>query len=856
MVDAMLGVLHTYGLIEASDLGKGRTGYRLDASVIEWHAGDPAAAEHSNPFFRSLYENVAALLSAGETFLHQLEAREHTAQVDSEMRELREHAFREARLPVLFCSPTMELGVDIAQLNTVYLRNVPPTAANYAQRSGRAGRSGQPALVVTYCAAKSPHDQYFFRDPARMVAGVVNAPTIDLANEELLTSHLHAVWLAETGQKLPPSIKDLLDLGQDAALPVRAELAEALERHAPRDRAAVRARAILRLLADELPPEVAPWYSATWLDSVIAGASRHFAQAFDRWRSLFRATTHQMKEAHAIEMNHAIGERERREAKQRYDEARIQHDLLLESSRTFNSDFYTYRYLASQGFLPGYNFPRLPLMAFLPARREKIGRDGFLSRPRFLGLSEFGPQSIIYHEGSTYRVRKAILGLRDEESVTTAAKLPVRSARLCPACGYAHCDEDTDCERCVQCHALLDGGRALLTLYRIEQVSTRRATRITSDEEERQRQGYEMMTTIRFAQADGRVQCLATRYSEGGDALLDVRYGPAATLWRVNLGWRRRKEKSIYGFNIDVTTGEWSRDQQAPEDADDDMTHEARVVQRIIPFVEDRKNCLLVQPQVPLDEAARATLQYALKRGIEATFQLESSELAAEALPDGAHRNVILLYESAEGGAGVLTRLASDLHTLQAVARCALEMCHYTSVSGAWTDQTDLSNLDADCEAGCYRCLLSYTNQPDHTLIDRRHPAVLDFLCRLSRADGTRGAMGQTAEEQFATLANVSLSSLEQAWLAYVREHTYHLPDRAQPLIEDQGTRPDFAYTSTLALVYIDGPHHETDQQRQVDHQITERLADAGYTVIRFPKEQDAWPAIFAEHTFVFGTGI
>jgi very-short-patch-repair endonuclease len=101
-----------------------------------------------------------------------------------------------------------------------------------------------------------------------------------------------------------------------------------------------------------------------------------------------------------------------------------------------------------------------------------------------------------------------------------------------------------------------------------------------------------------------------------------------------------------------------------------------------------------------------------------------------------------------------------------------------------------------------------------------------------------------------------SLSSLEQAWLAYVRAHTYHLPDRAQPLIEDQGTRPDFAYTNTLALVYIDGPHHETDQQRQVDHQITERLADAGYTVIRFPKEQDAWPAIFAEHTFVFGTGI
>ena len=71
-----------------------------------------------------------------------------------------------ATLPVLFCSPTMELGVDIAELNVVNLRNVPPTPANYAQRSGRAGRSGQPALVLHLLLdAGSPHDQYFFRRP-------------------------------------------------------------------------------------------------------------------------------------------------------------------------------------------------------------------------------------------------------------------------------------------------------------------------------------------------------------------------------------------------------------------------------------------------------------------------------------------------------------------------------------------------------------------------------------------------------------------------------------------------------------------------------------------------------------------
>jgi len=56
-------------------------------------------------------------------------------------------------LPTLFCSPTMQLSVDISAMNVVYLRNAPPTAANYAQRSGRAGRSGQAALILTYCAA-------------------------------------------------------------------------------------------------------------------------------------------------------------------------------------------------------------------------------------------------------------------------------------------------------------------------------------------------------------------------------------------------------------------------------------------------------------------------------------------------------------------------------------------------------------------------------------------------------------------------------------------------------------------------------------------------------------------------------
>lgn len=109
-----------------------------------------------------------------------LEGREHTGQTSREDREDRENRFRSGELSCLFCSPTMELGIDIADLNVVNMRNVPPNPANYAQRSGRAGRSGQPAFISTYCSTGSGHDQYFYRRQAEMVAGVVTPPRLDL----------------------------------------------------------------------------------------------------------------------------------------------------------------------------------------------------------------------------------------------------------------------------------------------------------------------------------------------------------------------------------------------------------------------------------------------------------------------------------------------------------------------------------------------------------------------------------------------------------------------------------------------------------------------------------------------------
>lgn len=887
VVWALLKAAESYGLVRMEETDFGLTGWQLNGSAMLWQLGSGSASSqaHENAFFRNLYRNIAKLLSEPAHRLFDFEAREHTAQVEQDDRMEREARFRytdkdreEWRekhghdlewLPVLFCSPTMELGVDISSLNTVYMRNVPPTPANYAQRSGRAGRAGQPALVITYCASQSPHDQYYFRDPVRMVHGQVNAPTLDLANRELVQSHLQAIWLAETGKKLGNSIRDLLDMEKPQDLPLTTDLADELSNPAAQRKAHERGLAVLGMLKDELTPELAPWFTPTWPEAVFQRAFKEFDGALNRWRDLYQATAQAIEINYKKENNPAASERERREAQQRHNEARKQRDLLLAGDSAFNSDFYTYRYLASQGFLPGYNFPRLPLMAYIPARRGNIGRESFLSRPRFLALSEFGPYSLIYHEGSQYRVTKALLTIGGQDQVADGAKLPTEVARLCPLCGYGHFRTQRDADRCVSCGASLDGSEEVKHLYRIENVSTKRAERITANEEERVRQGYEMQTTLQFATVDGKLQMVTSFVSDEQGPLLELQYGPAATIWRMNYGWKRRKDKKVLGFMINPVTGHWvGGENEAGDGEGDEAPPDKTPPQRIVPFVEDRRNILVVMPHHRLgvlEETTMTTLQYALKRGIEAVYQLEESELVAEPLPGRDNRLSILFFEAAEGGAGVLTRIASEPQALPAVAAEALSIMHFLKPAEgkAWKKAELTQELDEHgqtlCEAGCYRCLLSYYNQPDHPLIDRQDSKadgqLLDILCRLTESSSVRGSQGRAPEQQSAELERMSSSSLEKAWLAHVEEQDYLKPDRAQHTLTVASVNADFFYDDYNLAVFIDGPHHDTDSQKAKDAEANRKLEDLGFIVVRFPKEQDQWPAIFKANADLFGAG-
>lgn len=148
-----------------------------------------------------------------------LRVEEHTAQLEKEKAREFQREFKEGKIHLLSCSTTFELGVDLGDLDTVFLRNVPPEVFNYAQRIGRAGRrSGFPGFAITYCR-RSPHDLYHFAEPRRLLNGRVRPPTVSLRNPKIVIRHVTAVALSRFFRAFKERFKSVAALFKDLERP-------------------------------------------------------------------------------------------------------------------------------------------------------------------------------------------------------------------------------------------------------------------------------------------------------------------------------------------------------------------------------------------------------------------------------------------------------------------------------------------------------------------------------------------------------------------------------------------------------------------------------------------------------------
>lgn len=134
---------------------------------------------------------------------------EHTAQLNKEKAYTYQNLFKEKKVDVLSCSTTFEMGVDVGSLETVFMRNMPPSPANYAQRAGRAGRSSKSvAFALTFCN-KGNHDFMYFNNPESMIRGSIKPPIFKVENEKIVIRHVFASAFGFFWRKHPEYFADV-----------------------------------------------------------------------------------------------------------------------------------------------------------------------------------------------------------------------------------------------------------------------------------------------------------------------------------------------------------------------------------------------------------------------------------------------------------------------------------------------------------------------------------------------------------------------------------------------------------------------------------------------------------------------
>ncbi|MGC9522979.1 MAG: DEAD/DEAH box helicase [Anaerolineae bacterium] len=751
-------------------------------------------------------------------------AEEHSGQVTGEERREIEIRFRDPEDPlnVLVCTPTMELGIDIGHLNAVTLRNVPPSPSNYAQRAGRAGRSGQAALISVFAgvgSARGPHDQYFYRFPEKMIAGAIAAPRFRLDNEALLTSHIHALVLETLGllgaQRLPGRPQDLVDHSRpDAHYPLfadwRAAYEEGIETYFTR---------IVEAVESAFAAEMArfAWLDRPFIEEVVRGFVPTLDRKMERWR-----TEYERLDGERESINVTLGSEHVDPSLSR---RRDVIERKLQQMREGRGDWYLYRYLGGEGFLPGYAFPPQAIILSFNDREDELARDPEIA------LSEYAPGNFVYYRGEQYEVTHARPRRRRvyDDSGKGEMELDIERVQVCPECQRAYVGKgEVGRARC-DCGADLTIVHGQNAMGMVDMYAQARA-RITADEEERRRRGYVTSSHYR-AGGEQRAYAVATEHGEAFRMILEHN----GEVLRINQG-PPDAEGHPEGFTLCRKCHAWLLGENAAEKhvytaerQGDCPRHAGRedLERGLWLTMSIRSDLALFDVPLPEDvapdraESFYVTLTQTVLRALLVAFNLDEQELNGflAPVPQDVHAEQlipyrIVLYETTVGGSGVLASLAEPGRLSTMIGR-ARELLHEGDPEGG-------------CERACYACLLSFYNQRVHELLDRT--LVLPWLQSLANI----AVSPIVDEDRFEALDEQCDSELERRVLAAMRDGGLRLPDEAQRKIYD-GDEPlvvaDFYYEPRIA-VFVDGSPHHRDYVQAADARKRMRLKALGYRVV------------------------
>ena len=645
----------------------------------------------STNHYRSLYEHSSPI---------PIETMEHTAQITSQEGAQRQRQFSDDAdsLNILSCSTTFELGVDVGQLHAVFLRNVPPTIANYVQRAGRAGRRwGAAAFVLTFCRSRS-HDLGYYDATERLVAGKVRPPRITIDNIRIARRHLHAVALSRFWRFQHPEMfngpegrrRGVVQWFFFGEPDTGAQRVHAWLETKPQDLQGE----ILRIFPDSVAPDFGSW---NWATELVAPPQNVEVDAWDGY--LGRAQTELRAEL-------AEYERLQQDRPQLFNFAKSQLRRIRERQ--------ILGFLASRNVLPKYGFP-VDVVPLKVQSKDEWAQRVELDRDLRIALSEYAP-------GCTLVANGKVIASYALERIPGKAWPEYRFA-ICGQCGRFHRSSAAVGELDSQCECgqplTKSAGTEPKGTFVVPEFGFRTYLEDDGQEPVEVRPQRTYSTRVFFSHYRVPTQELfLTEGSPGHRAGIEIqkRYSRYGMLTVVNTG---RQNKGFWlcrfcGYGQTVVSKKSTRHKSPwgkPCDGKLSLVflgHE---------FQSDVLELRFKGPAAhETNQGFWLSLTSALLAGSAKALDIERDDIDGTVLQfGGGNYRSLVLFDNVPGGAGHVRLIANKLREVLQAGFEVTENC-----PGCSRDQS------------CSACLRNFRNQYAHDLLKRG--AVADFLRRCLRA--------------------------------------------------------------------------------------------------------------------------
>ena len=599
-------------------------------------------------------------------------AREHTAQLMSDEAAEVQQEFVRGEVNALSCSTTFELGVDVGELQSVVMRNMPPTTANYVQRAGRAGRrTDSAALVLTYAQRRS-HDLSRFQDPKAMVAGEVRSPYVPLGNERIDRRHAHSVALAAFFRDQKELTGETWNTAGDFFLGSPAPVTRVRPYLSPVPPAVT--ESLLRVLPAEVQRhigvETGAWAQELW--SLLENVRAELAEDVERFEE-------RRQQAFADRKGHLV---------QLYE-------------RTINT--LTKRpligLLANRNVLPKYGFPTDTVELRTAYSGDPVGRKLELSRDLSSAIYEYAPGSEVVAGGKLW-TSGGVYRLPEQE-------LLGNYYAVCQECSLYRESADDDLDPvCPSCSTVLKGARRSYWTPLFGFVATRTVRTPGMVAPQRSWHGSTYVLS---------------RGAEEFESAWPLGGGGKATTWAGERGKliAISEGRNSAGFLICDWCG-WGTAVGAKVPPshphllkDGECTGPLQMKSLAHPYETDLLEITFdSHPGLSGMTAGEwRSVLYALLEGASDCLDISRDDIDGTLYPKAGRKISLVLFDTVPGGAGGALRIARSFPRVMEAARQRMARC------------------ECGEETSCYGCLRNFRNQAFHDQL--RRGDALAFLDRL-----------------------------------------------------------------------------------------------------------------------------